>query len=166
MRTRIWTSFFRDASFSRRAARRRLEGLYAEMGTTAYALVVGVSDVDHRRFFPNAFLVDNHDGPIANLRTDDEFQDLDLIGDGSFALIVCPGVLQRVSEPGRLVSEFHRILTPGGRLVLSLHRNARRDGAGDGDREVSSDVLRRWFSAWSGFEMLRGTNDVHAVVVR
>ena len=41
--------------------------------------------------------------------------------DGTFDLILSTQVLEHVAEPGRYLRECHRLLRPGGRLILTTH---------------------------------------------
>lgn len=40
--------------------------------------------------------------------------------DGSYDAILCNAVLEHVPDPERVVSEFHRLLAPGGQVVISV----------------------------------------------
>lgn len=40
--------------------------------------------------------------------------------DASYDAILCNAVLEHVPQPERVMAEFHRLLTPGGRLVVSV----------------------------------------------
>lgn len=42
-------------------------------------------------------------------------------GDAEFDVVVCANGLHRLFNPGRAVSEFHRVLKPGGTLFLNLN---------------------------------------------
>jgi SAM-dependent methyltransferase len=43
--------------------------------------------------------------------------------DGAFDLVLCSEVIEHIPDPGRALASIHRILRPGGRLVLSTpHR--------------------------------------------
>lgn len=41
------------------------------------------------------------------------------VDDGSFDAILCTEMLEHVPDPVRVIGEFHRILRPGGRLMLT-----------------------------------------------
>ncbi len=42
-------------------------------------------------------------------------------GDGALDLVVCFQVLEHVEWPDRAIVEFHRVLRPGGRVLLTTH---------------------------------------------
>ena len=41
--------------------------------------------------------------------------------DGSFDVVLCAQVLEHVDDPAQGISELHRVLRPGGRVLLSTH---------------------------------------------
>lgn len=45
---------------------------------------------------------------------------------GRYQTVVCHQVLEHVRAPGRAVREFHRVLAPGGKLILSVPHLSRR----------------------------------------
>jgi SAM-dependent methyltransferase len=99
-----------------------LEELAADLPDTGRVLDYGCADVPHRRFFspgadyvaadlpgnPQATLVILPDGTL------DE-------PDESFDVVLSTQVLEHVSDPELYLSECHRLLRPGGRMLLSTH---------------------------------------------
>lgn len=145
-------------SFRRsRRTRAKLAEFCGELATDQYTLVVHCVDLDHRKFFPNAFVVSKREDRPANLYTDSTFQDLRLIGSASFGTIVCTGLLEHIADPQSLAAEFHRILTPGGRLVLSASAVFSFHGAPDNYFHFTPYGLRHLFRNWSRFDVLRGS---------
>ncbi len=49
-----------------------------------------------------------------------DVQDMPAVADGSVDLVLCTQVLEHVPRPWCAVAEFHRVLRPGGRVVLSV----------------------------------------------
>jgi SAM-dependent methyltransferase len=49
-----------------------------------------------------------------------DIQHLKTIATGTYDVVICTQVLQYVDDPMRALSELHRILCPGGRLLLSV----------------------------------------------
>jgi SAM-dependent methyltransferase len=49
-----------------------------------------------------------------------DVQDLSALKDSSVSMVLCTQVLEHVPSPGKAVSEFRRVLAPGGILVLSV----------------------------------------------
>lgn len=61
--------------------------------------------------------IDIVDGPGVDIVAD--AHDLHMIADNSADCVTCVGVLLHCRNPGQVISEFHRILKPGGILYLS-----------------------------------------------
>lgn len=141
-----------------RISRRSLARFCEERATDEYTLVVHSVDIDHRRYFPNAFVVSRREQEAANLYTDAYYHDLRLIGSGSFNLIVCTGLLEHIPDPDRLIGEFHRILKPGGRLVISASAVFPFHGAPDNFFHFTPNGFRLLFKGWSRVEVLRGSS--------
>ncbi|MFN0154413.1 MAG: class I SAM-dependent methyltransferase [Gaiella sp.] len=62
--------------------------------------------------------VDPVENPVAELRGPIEALPVD---DGSFDVVLCAQVLEHVDDPSAAARELHRVLAPGGRLLLSTH---------------------------------------------
>ena len=145
-------------SFRRsRRTRLKLAEFCREFATDEYTLVVHCVDLDHRQFFPNAFIVGKRSDRPAHLYTDPTFQDLRLIGSASFGTIVCTGLLEHIADPHALAAEFHRILKPGGRLLLSASAVFPFHSAPDNYFHFTPYGLRHLFRGWSEFAVLRGS---------
>ncbi len=63
------------------------------------------------------------------------------IRNGSFDAVYCISVLEHTSEYESIIAEFHRVLRPGGRLVVTF------DLSLDGKREISLEAGDRLLSA-------------------
>lgn len=155
---RLWNRLCRYSFSKRRISRKNLKRFCREMATEEYTLVVHSVDVDHKRFFPNSFVISKRGGRSVNLPTDAYFQDLHLIGPESFSIILCTGLLEHIPDPHRLVGEFRRILKPGGRLVLSASAVFPFHGAPDNFFHFTTNGFRLLFSEWSRFDVLRGSS--------
>ena len=154
----LWTQLCRFSLSKGRISRGGLEQLCAELATDEYALVVHSTDVNHKRFFPNSYVVDKREGPLVDLPTDPFFSDLSVIGSGSFNLILCTGLLEHIPDPDRLAREFHRILKPGGRLILSASSVFPSHGNPNNFFHFTPNGLRLLFRDWSGFARLTGSS--------
>lgn len=70
-----------------------------------------------RRFFPDRIGVDIREGPgvdrIASVY-DLPFED------GEFENVLCMSVLEHLEEPKKAITEMHRVLKPGGRIIMSV----------------------------------------------
>jgi SAM-dependent methyltransferase len=158
IRRRVWNRLCRYSFSKRRISRKSLERFCREMASDEYTLVVHSVDVDHRSLFPNSFVVSKRRGHPANLHTDPSFQDLQLIGDESFGVILCTGLFEHIHDPVHLVGQFHRILKPGGRLIVSASAVFPFHGAPDNYFHFTANGFRLLFRNWSRFDVLRGSS--------
>lgn len=76
--------------------------------------------------------------------------------DGSLDALFCECVLSLLDDPVGAVAEFHRVLRPGGKLVVSdlYLRRTLRDGSGGGPKSrgiASSGEIQGWLVA-AGFD--------------
>lgn len=156
--SRLWTRLCRFSVTGRRISRERLARFCREMASEEYTLVVHSTDVDHQRLFPNSFIISKHQDRPANLYTDAAFHDVRLIGSESFGLILCTGLLEHIPDPQRLVDEFHRILKPGGRLIVSASAVFPFHGAPNNYFHFTPNGFRLLFRNWLRFDVLRGSS--------
>jgi SAM-dependent methyltransferase len=55
-----------------------------------------------------------------------DIEDMNMVPDGHYDTVVCQQVLEHVRHPWRVLEEFHRVLKPGGTVVLSVPHLSRR----------------------------------------
>ncbi|MGI8995333.1 MAG: class I SAM-dependent methyltransferase [Pyrinomonadaceae bacterium] len=154
----VWNRLCRCSYTRRRISRKSLVRFCREMSTDGQTLVVHSVDVDHRRFFPNSFVVSKKKDSVADLHTDPYYHGLSEIGDESFGVVLCTGLLEHIPDPERLIGEFHRILKPGGQLILSASAVFPFHGAPDNFFHFTPNGLRLLFKGWARFELLRGSS--------
>jgi SAM-dependent methyltransferase len=153
----IWTRLSRFSFGRERISRKRLDAFLRDLASDEYTLVVHSTDAAHASWFPNSFVVSRQD-PRANLHTDPHFHDLELIGDGSFDVILCTGLLEHIPDPDRLIAQFRRILRPGGRLIISASAVFPFHGAPDNYFHFTANGFRLLFREWTRFAVLRGSS--------
>lgn len=86
--------------------------------TNELTLVIHSEDYDTSKYFPNAFRVTKRENVEADMHVDTYYTDIASITDGSYQTIVCTGLLEHLPDPQKFVDEVHRILGPGGKVIL------------------------------------------------
>jgi SAM-dependent methyltransferase len=84
----------------------------------AEVLDVGCGDRPYAQLFPSAVGFDIPGNPHADLHGSLESIP---VGDASFDVVLCLQVLEHVPDPAAAVRELHRVVKPGGRVLLSTH---------------------------------------------
>ncbi len=128
-----------DNAYSRQDwVRERLQ----EIPENSIILDAGCGDQKYRRYCRHleyyaqdfgAYVTDEKDSLTAG-KTPYEYGPLDYMGnvwkieerDGCFDVILCTEVLEHVPYPNRAITEFHRLLRPGGLLILTVPANSLR----------------------------------------
>ncbi len=154
----LWTRLGRYSITKKRLSRRSLEQFARETATTERALVVHSRDIDHRRFFPNSVVLSRPRGEQAERFASPYLEELALVGNETFPVIVCTALLEHVPGPDRLVGELHRILEPGGRLIVTASAVFPFHGAPANYFHFTPNGLRYLFRDWTRFDVLRGSS--------
>lgn len=155
---RVWLRLCRFSITRRRLSRRSLERFAQEVSTTERTLVVHSRDIDHARFFPNSVVLSTPRGAQADRFASPYIAPLEGIENESFQVIVCTALLEHVPDPARLISEFHRVLKPGGRLIITASAVFPFHGAPANYFHFTPNGLRYLFRDWTRFDVLRGSS--------
>ncbi len=155
---RLWLRSCRFNLTRRRPSRASLDRFVSEYATDGEALVVHSVDIDRRRHFPNATTITSRRNQPADVHTDPAYGDLAGFPAESYDLVVCTGLLEHLADPERLVAQLHRILRPGGKLIVSASAVFPFHGAPDNYFHFTPYGLRHLFREWSGFRTLRGSS--------
>jgi SAM-dependent methyltransferase len=137
---------------------RNLHRLCREYASPERCLVVHSEDVPYAEYFPNAYTVTKRKDVPADLHVDLYYRELDRIPAESYSLLLCTGLLEHVPDPQRLIDEFHRILRPGGRAIVSASAAFSFHECPDNFFHFTPFSFRLLFERWSRFELLRGSS--------
>jgi SAM-dependent methyltransferase len=137
---------------------RNLDRLCRENATDKLTLVVHSEDVKYKPFFPNAFTVTKRLKKPADLHVGLYYEELSTIASASYEVIVCTGLLEHIPDPQRLVDELYRILTPGGRLIISASAVFSFHEGPNNFFHFTPFGFKVLFKNWSGFDSLRGSS--------
>lgn len=154
---RVIRKLYRFNLTKRKLSTRNLERLCRETATTEKTLVVHSEDVDHHDHFPNAYTVTKRADCPADMHVDVYYRELSKIEDSSYPVILCTGLLEHIPDPDRIVGEFHRILAPGGRLIISASAVFSFHECPDNFFHFTPYGFRLLFKDWDRFDMLRGS---------
>jgi SAM-dependent methyltransferase len=96
--------------------RLRLEPFLKRYATEERVLDIGAGGSSYSRYFPNRVTID-----IDPARKPDIVGDAHALPfpDGSYSFVLCTEVLEHLRNPRTAVSEMHRVLEPGGTLLLT-----------------------------------------------
>ena len=118
-------------------------GAYAEWlldrGATVSGFDASPSMIAHAR---------KRTGGRAELRVHDISAPLDFVADASIDLVLCPLVLEYVKDWRPVLREFHRVLMPGGTLVVSLQHPFTDYTYFKSQAYFETELV---FSEWTGF---------------
>jgi SAM-dependent methyltransferase len=98
-----------------RASKAAIRGAVKKLGPDQYGLNFGAGGT---RYAPNLLNLDLMHGPHVDIISAGTLRLP--FKDGSLHLIVCQEVLEHVDRPQDAIGEFHRVLHPGGEIVLQL----------------------------------------------
>lgn len=84
--------------------------------TSLRTLDIGAQNGPYAAFFPNRIALDVRQGRGVQVLGDAQVLGL---ADQSFDVVLCTEVLEHLPEPQRAIDEMHRVLTPGGTLLLT-----------------------------------------------
>jgi SAM-dependent methyltransferase len=154
----LWQKMSRYSFRKAKLSTRNLDRLCRENATDMLTLVVHSEDVDYKPYFPNAFAVTKRPDKPADLHVDLYYRDLSKIESNSYEVILCTGLMEHVPDPQRLIDELHRILRPGGRLIISASAVFSFHECPNDFFHFTPFSFRLLFSNWARIEVLRGAS--------
>jgi SAM-dependent methyltransferase len=96
--------------------RKNLELFLRRHATEKHVLDIGAGGSGYDRFFPNRVAID-----IDPSRKPDIVADAHQLPfeEGEFEMVLCTEVLEHLKQPQVAINEMHRVLKPGGKLILT-----------------------------------------------
>lgn len=155
---RLWSTAVRFNFTRNKITGIDLRRLCRENATDEVTLVVHSEDVDYTPYFPNNFTVTKRSDVAADMHVDVHYRGLADIPSNSYGVILCTGLLEHVPDPQWLIDQLHRILWPGGRLIISASAVFSFHEAPDNFFHFTPFGFRVLFKQWSEFESLRGSS--------
>lgn len=154
----FWQKASRYRFVQTKLSTRNLTRLCEENATIRRTLVVHSEDVDYEPYFPNAYAVTKRREKRADLHVDLYYEELSQIEGESFEVILCTGLLEHLPEPQKAIAEFHRILKPGGELIVSASSVFSIHEGPDDFFHFTQFSFRKLFDQWGEIKMLRGAS--------
>lgn len=111
--------FLDRIGLTRKITRTRLDMFLRRHATVLSVLNIGCGSDQYGRYFPNRTTVDIVARPGARVDIIGDAHNLHQISDASFDVLLCTEVLEHLHTPDKAISEFWRILRPGGTLLLT-----------------------------------------------
>lgn len=104
---------------TRKITRPRQRAFFERFATETVALDIGCGNDIYGDLFPSRVTADivAREGVKVDIIAD--AHDMHMIEDGSYDVIICAEVLEHLHTPHKAIGEFHRILKPGGLLLLT-----------------------------------------------
>lgn len=97
--------------------RTRIDAFLCAHRSDKKTLDIGSGHGPYRKYFPNRVSVDIEPGPGVDVVAD--AHDLSHFSDGLFDVVLATEVLEHLHTPQRAIDEMHRVLTPGGSVILT-----------------------------------------------
>ncbi|OGJ56337.1 hypothetical protein A3D88_01610 [Candidatus Peribacteria bacterium RIFCSPHIGHO2_02_FULL_52_16] len=110
---------FDAIGLTKKITRPRLEAFLKKYRSTGKTLDVGCGSALYGNFFPNRTTLDIEVRPGVQVDIVGDAHDLKQIADAVYENILCTEVLEHLHTPAKAIAEFHRVLKPGGMLILT-----------------------------------------------
>jgi SAM-dependent methyltransferase len=155
----LWYKLGHRSFFLRgKLSTKNLDRLCRENATDKLTLVVHSEDVKYKPYFPNAYTVTKRANKTADMHVSLYYEELSQIASESYEVIVCTGLLEHIPDPQRLIDELYRILTPGGRLIISASAIFSFHEGPNNFFHFTPYGFQVLFKQWSGFDSLKGSS--------
>lgn len=155
---RIRRRLYRFSFTKQKLSTRNLDQLCRETATTEPTLVIHSEDVDYKPFFPNGYAVTKRRDVPADMHVDLYYTEIAKIAPESYNVVLCTGLLEHLPDPARFIADVHRILKPGGRLIISASAVFSFHECPNNFFHFTPYGFRLLFKDWSRIDMLRGAS--------
>ncbi len=157
-RQSLWRKLSGYSFLKTKLSTKNLVKLCKEFATDKPTLVVHSEDVDYKPYFPNGFAVTKRKNKPADMHVDLYYTELSKIESESYDVIFCTGLLEHLPDPQRLIDDLHRILKPGGRLIISASAVFSFHECPDDFFHFTPFSFKMMFKDFSEIEMIRGSS--------
>ena len=154
----LWRKMSRYNFLKFKVSTKNLDKLCKEFATDKPTLVIHSEDVKYKSYFPNGFAVTKRPDKPADMHVDLYYTDLSKIASESYEVILCTGLLEHIPDPQRIIDDMHRILKPGGKLIISASAVFSFHECPNDFFHFTPYSFKLLFKNWSHFEMLRGSS--------
>lgn len=154
----LWTRMSRFRFYKPKVTTATIEKLCKENSTDQMTLVIHSEDVNYKPYFPNAYAVTKRKDVPADMHVDLYYRDLSKIEDSSYEVILCTGLLEHIPDPQRIIDDMHRILKPGGRLIIGASAVFSFHECPNDFFHFTPFSFKLLFDKWSHFDMLKGSS--------
>lgn len=154
----LWTRMSRFRFYKPKVSTSNIVKLCKENATETMTLVVHSEDVKHGPYFPNAYTITKRKDKPADMHVDLYYEDLKNIDSESYEVILCTGLLEHIPDPQRIIDDFHRILKPGGRLIIGASAVFSFHECPNDFFHFTPFSFKLLFKKWDRFEMLKGSS--------
>lgn len=143
-------------SFTReKISRPIIRKFVAEHATSARTLVLHPEE--GLEFFPDRFVISKREWDQPDMAMDVGYEGLHAVADESFDMILCVGLLEHIPNPQSFIDHLHRILRPGGRVLITCSSTfSLHEGPHDYFR-FTVFGMRQLLRGWRQIDVLRGS---------
>lgn len=112
-------SFFDAIGLTRKITRPRIRAFLERYATEAKTLDIGCGSAQYKNLFPNVTTFDIQERPGVKVDVIGDAHDLHMFSEASYDVVLCTEVLEHLHTPSQALAEMHRVLKPGGLLLLT-----------------------------------------------
>ena len=156
--SRAWNRACTFRFIKHKLSTRNIDKLCEEFKTDKLTLVIHSEDVNYRPYFPNAYTVTKRKDKKADMHVDLYYEELSKIPDESYEVILCTGLLEHIPDPQRIINDFHRILKPGGHIIIGASAVFSFHECPNDFYHFTPFSFKLLFKDWSEIKMLRGSS--------